>query len=93
MDSLLPLWRELQDGFTATIPILLRAAIVYLIIRFAIVVSAVVAKLGSMNTRPHPPAQAIDPNDPLASQLAAENLQNPEASEHRHALPPSTSPH
>ncbi len=67
IDSLGPLWGEIKGGVEMAMPLLMKAAMIYLGIRFALVISSVIVRLGIINSVP---PQEMQPLHPMENELA-----------------------
>ena len=88
MDSLGPLWGEIKGGVEMAMPLLIKAAMVYLGIRFALVISTVIVRLGIINAPPPPEVKQIDPEE---AQLAGAGERKNGPPDGQSALPERTS--
>ena len=88
LDSLGPMWGEIKGGVEMSMPMLMKAAMVYLGIRFALVISSVIVRLGVINS-PLPPA--MQPIDPAEEQLAGSEETGNRPRDGQAALPERTS--
>lgn len=91
LNAFMPIWEELRGIVEAAIPLLMKAALFYLGIRFALVISSVIIRLARFNTPPRSPHEmahpAIDPEGEISEIIPGGNAPpaNPAA------LPESTS--
>lgn len=79
---------ELKGGVEIAMPLLMKAAMIYLGIRFALVISSVIVRLGVINSEPPPEMQPIDPAE---AQLADDDETENRPRDGRAALPERTS--
>ncbi len=80
------MWGEIKGGVEMAMPLLMKAAMIYLGIRFALVISSVVVRLGIINSPP-----AMQPIDPAEAQLAEGDETGNRPPDGRAALPERTS--
>ena len=57
------MWGEIKGGVEMAMPLLMKGAMIYLGIRFALVISSVVVRLGIINSAPPPQMQPIAPTE------------------------------
>ncbi len=69
LNAFIPIWEEIRAGVEAAIPLLMKAALVYLGIRFALVVSSVIIRLAQFNAPPPDPQEIIDPENAMDTEL------------------------
>lgn len=91
METFTALWAEIRVSLQASLPLLLQAVVVYLIIRFALVISSVIVRLSKFNIPPPDPVEFYDPENPESGQSAEEGQGEPSTSGATPALPESTS--
>jgi hypothetical protein len=88
MNILMSLWHEIKTLAEAALPVLVKVALVYLAIRFALVVANLIVQLAKASSPPKPP-------QPIPETMEAEVLGEvpPEeaSAEESPALPESTS--
>ena len=56
------MWGEIRGGVEMAMPLLMKAAMIYLVVRFALVISSVIARLGMLNSPP-PEVQYMKPEE------------------------------
>ena len=79
LNAFMPIWEEIRAGVEAAIPLLMKAALVYLGIRFALVISSVIIRLAHLNAPPPAPKEIIDLGNALEAELADASPGNPAA--------------
>lgn len=87
----MPIWEEIRVGVEAAIPLLMKAALVYLGIRFALVVSSVIIQLAKFNSPPPEPKKFTPPENMMDDELMGTDPEENESPGDPAALPENTS--
>ncbi len=86
LNTAMPLWVDFKAFLQTALPLLVQASIVYLIIRFALVVSSVVVRLSQLNLY----AQDPIPEDAMDAELTGEGQEGNAPGDASPALPERT---
>ena len=90
LNTAMPLWVDFKAFLQTALPLLVQASIVYLIIRFALVVSSVVVRLSQINLPARDPKESLDPEDAMDAELAGEGQEGKAPGDASPALPERT---